>query len=147
MESMLERLKELVKNSEDQDTEDILQDAEIDYEVYEKGDWVVDYKYQLRSISVIIEGKYYDFNESRSGSPFSSYYYIVSDVAEFIPDTRYHVTYTFPNKEVAKDFTRWMCNSGEQMMWEYSEGSDSDLLREIEYNYDEGSLEIKEKFE
>lgn len=51
------------------------------YELIEEGDWVVDGKYQLITIVVkhVETGKYYEYYLSRSGSPFSDYYYSFED--------------------------------------------------------------------
>lgn len=51
------------------------------WEVVEEGDWVQDYKYQLKESIVkhIPTGKFYKYKVSRSGSPFTEWYYSYSD--------------------------------------------------------------------
>lgn len=51
----------------------------------EEGDWIQDGKYQLQT-SVVQDsrtGKYYSFDVSRSGSPFTDWYYPHEDEDEF----------------------------------------------------------------
>lgn len=144
MSEMLDKLKELVKNSDDTCAEFLLDDSGIPYKVYEEEEWIDEGKYQLNCFYVEIEGKYYGFSQSRSGSYYSDYYYSIDDVWEFTPDTRYHIHYTFPSKEVAQEFVKWMSGSGEQQMWNYG---DLELNREIKYDYEKGSFEIGNKFE
>lgn len=55
---------------------------------------------------------------------------------------KYEVKCVFPSKEVAQDFVSWMCNSGEQLMWDAP-----NLDRQISYDYEEGSFVIGDKFD
>ena len=141
---MLYKLKELVKNSDDTDAECLLDSNKISYTLYEEEEWVDEGKYQHSCLYVEIEGKYYGFSQSRSGSYYSDYYYSIDDVWEFTPDTRYHVNYTFPSKEVAQEFVSWMSCCGEGIM---GNSGDLELNREIKYDYEKGSFEIGNKFD
>lgn len=96
---MLEKLKELISKSDDESAEYLLDKNSIKYEVVNEENWIDDGKYQYRCFGVKIEGKYYSFHESRSGSYYSDWYNQIDDVCVYTPDTQYHVTYTFPNKE------------------------------------------------
>lgn len=61
-----------------------IEDGSGDWEVIEDGDWVQDYKYQIRT-SVVLHvptGKYYQYEMSRSGSPFTDWYYSYEDGGE-----------------------------------------------------------------
>ena len=144
---MLQKLKELVNSSCDQSAEQLLDKAGIKYEYVRESDWIDEGKFQHGELEVKIEGKNYIFYQSRSGSYYTEYYYDVDDVEEYVPDTRYSVAYVFPSKEVAQAFTSWMSGSGEQMMWQHAEDSGDDLNRDVTYNYETGSMEIKGKFE
>lgn len=57
-------------------TEDDYSEA---YEVIEEGEWTQDNKYQHREIIFKYQGKYYSLTESRSGSPFTDWYYDSDD--------------------------------------------------------------------
>ena len=48
-----------------------------DWEIVEEGKWVQDYKYQHKESVVkhVPTGKYYQYEISRSGSPFTDWYY------------------------------------------------------------------------
>ena len=52
-----------------------------DYEIVEEGDWEVDYKWQHceNIVQHIPTGKFYSYIVSRSGSPYSDYYYSYED--------------------------------------------------------------------
>lgn len=52
-----------------------------DYELVEEGDWEVDYKWQHAEniVKHIPTGKFYKYTVSRSGSPYSDYYYSYED--------------------------------------------------------------------
>lgn len=52
-----------------------------DWEVVEEGEWVQDYKYQNKESVVkhIPTGKFYCYGISRSGSPFTDWYYSYED--------------------------------------------------------------------
>lgn len=52
-----------------------------DYEIVEEGDWQVDHKWQHAEniIKHIPTGKFYSYTVSRSGSPYSDYYYSYED--------------------------------------------------------------------
>lgn len=54
-------------------------------EIIEDGDWVSDYKYELRTSIVAFEGKYYAIHESRSGSYHSDYEYGDPEINEVTP--------------------------------------------------------------
>lgn len=51
------------------------------WEVVDEGEWVQDYKYQTKESIVkhIPTGKYYQYELSRSGSPFTDWYYSYED--------------------------------------------------------------------
>ena len=51
------------------------------WEVVEEGEWTQDYKYQHKESVVkhIPSGKFYKYEVSRSGSPFSDWYYSYED--------------------------------------------------------------------
>jgi len=117
---MIEKLQKLVEQSDDESAEYLIDCTDIEYEVVEEGDWIDDGKYQHRNFDVKIDGKYYSFSESRSGSYYTDWYHSVPEVCEYTPDTRYHVTYTFPSKEVAKEFVSFI-SENEQGMWEWDE--------------------------
>jgi len=135
---MLEKLKELVSKSDDESIECLLDDSGIGYEVVEEGDWIDDGKYQYRNFDVKIADKYYSFSDSRSGSYYSDWYYSIQDVCEYTPDTRYHVTYTFPSKDVAKEFVSFM-SENEQGMWEWEELENVNPVG----NFKTGEIEFK----
>ena len=52
-----------------------------DWEVVEEGEWTQDYKYQHKKSVVkhVPTGKYYSYGISRSGSPFTDWYYSYED--------------------------------------------------------------------
>lgn len=52
-----------------------------DWEVVEEGEWTQDYKYQhqVSVVKHIPTGKYYQYEISRSGSPFTDWYYSYED--------------------------------------------------------------------
>ena len=52
-----------------------------DWEVVEEGEWTQDYKYQHKESVVkhVPTGKYYQYEISRSGSPFTDWYYSYED--------------------------------------------------------------------
>ena len=52
-----------------------------DWEVVEEGEWTQDYKYQHKESVVkhVPTGKYYQYEISRSGSPFTEWYYSYED--------------------------------------------------------------------
>ena len=52
-----------------------------DWEVVEEGEWTQDYKYQHKESVVkhVSTGKYYQYEISRSGSPFTDWYYSYED--------------------------------------------------------------------
>ena len=52
-----------------------------DWEVVEEGDWTQDYKYQHKESVVkhVPTGKFYSYGISRSGSPFTDWYYSYDD--------------------------------------------------------------------
>lgn len=54
-------------------------DAPIGFEVIEAGEWTQDYKYQLKDWIFRYEGRFYQLTESRSGSPFTDWYYDSDD--------------------------------------------------------------------
>lgn len=60
-----------------EDFEEIEYGNHDDWEFVEEGDWVQDYKYQLRTNYVKHKptGKIYEYSQSRSGSPFTDWYY------------------------------------------------------------------------
>lgn len=137
---MLEKLQKLVGESDDIDAECILDDRGINYTIVDAGDWIDDGKYQYRNFDVKISDKFYSFSESRSGSYYTDWYYSIQDVCEYTPDTRHHVTYTFPNQKVAQQFVSFVECSGEDLMNELDvmEGD----FRAV-YDLDRGSLEFK----
>ena len=124
----------------------MLDQEDIEYSIHRSEPWVGEGKYSTRRLEIIIESKYYRFGESRSGDYHTRYCGSLDYVEEFIPDTKYSVNYTFPNKKVAQDFISWMCDEGEQYMWEYADLSKKDLNRDVEYDYEKGTLEIKSEF-
>ena len=52
-----------------------------DWDVVEEGKWTQDYKYQHKESVVkhVPTGKYYQYEISRSGSPFTDWYYSYED--------------------------------------------------------------------
>ena len=52
------------------------------FEVIDDGDWEVDCKYQFRSSIVKFMDKYYQINESRTGSYHTDYYYDDPEIFE-----------------------------------------------------------------
>ena len=63
------------------ETRDIFWGGLDGYELVLEGDWDVDYKYQHMTVIVkhLDTGKYYEYSISRSGSPFSEYWYSYED--------------------------------------------------------------------
>ena len=53
-------------------------------------------------------------------------------------DTRYHVTYTFPNKDIAKEFVIFM-SENEQCMWEWEKLENVNPVGD----YETGGIEFK----
>ena len=51
------------------------------WEIVEEGDWTQDYKYQIQEnvVKHIPTGKFYQYEISRSGSPFTDWYYSYED--------------------------------------------------------------------
>ena len=51
------------------------------YELIEEGDWEVDSKWQhvTQIVKEVATDKYYEYSVSRSGSPYSDYYYSFED--------------------------------------------------------------------
>ena len=146
MSNMLEKLQELVAKSDDKGVEYLLDSSGIDYKEVSDTEWIDDGKYQQGKYEVEIEGEFFSFSVRRSGSYHTDWYYTIYEVNNYVPDTRYYVQYTFPSKEVAQAFVSWMCGEGEHNMWEYSADSGSALNRNVEYNYEKGSLEIGGRF-
>ena len=146
MSNMLEKLQKLVAKSDDLGAECLLDANGIDYKEVSDTDWIDDGKYQFGSYEVEIDGEFFSFSMSRNGSHYTDWYVDIQEVSQYVPDTRYHMQYTFPNKGVAQAFVSWMSDAGEQFMWQDAVDSDEDLSRSIEYNYEKGSLEIGERF-
>lgn len=61
-----------------------------DFETVHNGEWVVDYKYEMKE--TVLEhkptGKYYQINETRSGSYFSDYHYEDPEIWEVTPEKK-----------------------------------------------------------
>jgi hypothetical protein len=142
--TVLEQLQQLVAKSDDQSVYSLLDDSGIEYEEVEDTTWIDDGKYSYGGYEIKVGDEYFSFSVSRSGSYYSDYYHTIDEVCKYTPDTRYHVTYTFPSQEIAKEFAGWMCCSGEQSMWEWG---DLELNREVEYDMAKGTMEIKDKFD
>ena len=58
------------------------------YKIVEDGDWVSEYKYEYHTLIVSYKGKYYQINESRTGSYFTDYDYSEPEAFEVIPEKR-----------------------------------------------------------
>lgn len=56
-------------------------DEHEDFEIVEEGDWEVDYKWQHceNIVRNTFTDKFYSYTVSRSGSPYSDYYYSYED--------------------------------------------------------------------
>lgn len=78
---VLTALQEAIKKSDDKCAESIVESL-YDYEIIEEDDWIAEGKYQYQELVFKIEGSYYAISQSRSGSPFSDYYYTVDSVNE-----------------------------------------------------------------
>ena len=59
------------------------EDYTDEFEVVEEGDWTQDYKSQLRTIVFKYNGLLYSITVSRSGSPFTDWYYEWEDTDVF----------------------------------------------------------------
>lgn len=63
--------------------EDMLRLTEEDpsegFEIVEEDEWTQDHKHQLKDWIFKYEGKFYQLTESRSGSPFTDWYYDSDD--------------------------------------------------------------------
>ena len=59
------------------------EDYTDEFEVVEEGDWTQDYKSQLRTIVFKYNGLLYSITASRSGSPFTDWYYEWEDTDVF----------------------------------------------------------------
>lgn len=81
---MIVRLDELIKKSDDETIDCILDGAGIEYEEIEDSGWTDEGKYSYREVVMKIEGKYYEFTCSRSGSYYSDYYNSVDSVGEVV---------------------------------------------------------------
>ena len=91
------------------------------------------------------KGKYYEKKYKGSNTPWviddQSIWRLLSSLGEdmqFLPPTEagmYKCEMHFPNKILAEAFASWMCNAGEQSMWEA--GGDMDNgLESINPSYD-----------
>ena len=49
------------------------------FEIIEEGEWTQNNRYQLKDCIFKYEGKFYRLTESRSGSPFTDWYYTSED--------------------------------------------------------------------
>lgn len=69
-----------IKLSKEQTKELVYEELE-DFELAKEGDWQVDYKWQRATniVQQISTGKFFSYNISRSGSPYSDYYYSYED--------------------------------------------------------------------
>lgn len=61
-----------------------------DFELVREGSWEQDYKYQLRDdvYKHKESGRFFMHIQSRSGSPFSDWYYDDPQVVEVVPETK-----------------------------------------------------------
>ena len=59
------------------------EDYTDEFEVVEEGDWTQDSKYQIRTIVFKYDGLLYSITVSRSGSPFTDWYYEWEDTDVF----------------------------------------------------------------
>lgn len=57
------------------------EDPSVGFEVIEAGEWTQDCKYQLKDWIFRYEGRFYQLTDSRSGSPFTDWYYDSDDWA------------------------------------------------------------------
>lgn len=55
------------------------EDPSEGFEIVEEGDWTQDHKCQFKDWIFKHEGKFYSLTESRSGSPFTDWYYASED--------------------------------------------------------------------
>ena len=64
-----------------QQSRDLWREDLMDFELHEEGDWDVDHKYQHITNVVLQQstGKFFEHNVSRSGSPFTDWYYDFED--------------------------------------------------------------------
>lgn len=62
-------------------TRDLWQEDLEGFETVDEGDWEVDYKYQhcTQIVKEVATGKHFEYSVSRSGSPYSDYYYSFED--------------------------------------------------------------------
>lgn len=79
---MLEKLEELVRKSDDESVELMLDRAGIEYTEIEEGEWTQDHKYQYNYFIAKIGEQYFTFNQSRSGSYHTDWYYSIDSVSE-----------------------------------------------------------------
>jgi len=55
-------------------------------EIIEDGDWIDDGKYSFKETVIKYEGKYYQIDESRSGSYYTDYDYFDPTIIEVTPE-------------------------------------------------------------
>lgn len=58
------------------------QEETDDIKIIDDGDWIDDGKYSFRTAIVEYENKFYQINQSRSGSYYTDYYYDDPDIYE-----------------------------------------------------------------
>ena len=70
-----------IKLTQEQFRDLVREEALNDFEQVESSDWEVDYKWQYCEVIVkqISTGKFFSYPLSRSGSPYSDYYYSYED--------------------------------------------------------------------
>lgn len=66
----------------------LFDDEDDSLEIVEEGDWTQDHKYQHMETVAKYEGKFYSFNQSRSGSYHTDWYYNDTEVYEVEPVTK-----------------------------------------------------------
>tara|TARA_R100001594_G_scaffold53735_1_gene87282 strand:+ start:18706 stop:19104 length:399 start_codon:yes stop_codon:yes gene_type:complete len=130
---MLEKLEELVRKSDDEDVELMLDRAGIEYTEIEEDYWIQDGKYQYNHFIAKIGEQYFTFNQSRSGSPFTDWYYTIDSVNEIdkFEGTR-TVTFIIKDSEDSVQFA----NDIQRFAGEHSEDLDVDFT--INESYDKG---------
>lgn len=65
---------------------EMFNDEDPELTIINEGSWIDDGKYSFRTSYVKIEDKYYEIEQSRSGSYYTDYYYDDPEVYEVIPE-------------------------------------------------------------
>jgi hypothetical protein len=99
MDTVLKRLQDAVAKSSDESAECMIDGLELEYDEVEDEGWDDDGKYSFNYVIYKIEGKYYGFCQTRSGSYFTDYYYSVDEVQE-LPKKEDETIFTITSNSV-----------------------------------------------